>query len=128
MPATATLTAARSDQAGPPLLQIDGALTRITLRRPRLANRLELEDLQTLRDQLDRLNRDEAVRVLLLQAEGLWAGRPEQRLQRLSQRVDDAYSEWQLRRQDPAHAARTAQLQQQLRSPRQPGGHASPQP
>ena len=64
----------------------------------------------------------------LLQAEGLWAGRPEQRLQRLSQRVDDAYSEWQLRRQDPAHAARTAQLQQQLRSPRQPGGHASPQP
>ena len=64
----------------------------------------------------------------LLQAEGLWAGRTEQRWQRLSQRVDDAYSEWQLRRQDPAHAARTAQLQQQLRSPRQPGGHASSLP
>lgn len=54
----------------PPLLQIDGALARITLRRPRLANRLELEDLQTLRMQLDQLNRDEAVRVLLLAAEG----------------------------------------------------------
>ncbi|MFM8543581.1 MAG: hypothetical protein ACKOAP_01075 [Vulcanococcus sp.] len=64
----------------------------------------------------------------LLQAEGLWAGRTEQRWQRLSQRVDDAYSEWQLRRQDPAHAARTAQLHQQLRSPRQPGGHASSLP
>lgn len=60
----------------------------------------------------------------LLQAEGLWAGRAEQRLQRLSQRVDDAYSEWQLKRQDPAQLGRTAQLQQQLRSPRQPGGHA----
>jgi len=60
----------------------------------------------------------------LLQAEGLSAGRSNQRLQRLSQRVDDAYSEWQLKRHDPAHAARTAQLQQQLRSPRQPGGHA----
>jgi hypothetical protein len=64
----------------------------------------------------------------LLQAEGLWAGRTEQRLQRLSQRVDDAYSEWQMKRQDPAHAGRTAQLQQQLRSPRQPGGHASSLP
>lgn len=54
----------------PPLLEIDGALARITLRRPRLANRLEIADLQTLRDQLDRLNADAAVRVLVLAAEG----------------------------------------------------------
>ncbi|MET0517877.1 MAG: enoyl-CoA hydratase/isomerase family protein [Burkholderiaceae bacterium] len=54
----------------PPLLQIDGALARITLRRPRLANRLELEDLQTLRTQLDEVNRNHALRVLLLEAQG----------------------------------------------------------
>ena len=41
--------------------------------------------------------------------------RPQQRLVRLSKRVDDAYSEWQLRQEDPAQAARALQLQQQLR-------------
>jgi hypothetical protein len=59
---------------------------------------------------------------------GLPADRATARLQRLSQRVDDAYSEWQLRRQDPQQAARTAQLQQQLRSPHAPGGHATSPP
>ncbi|MBV8503748.1 MAG: enoyl-CoA hydratase/isomerase family protein [Paucibacter sp.] len=54
----------------PPSLLIDGALARITLRRPRLANRLELEDLRTLRRQLDQINRTPEVRVLLLEAEG----------------------------------------------------------
>lgn len=53
-----------------PLLEIDGALARITLRRPRLANRLEIADLQTLRGQLDRINAEAAVRVLVLAAEG----------------------------------------------------------
>ena len=53
-----------------PLLQIEGALARITLRRPRLANRLELEDLQTLRAQLDEVNKTNSVRVLLLAAQG----------------------------------------------------------
>jgi len=53
-----------------PLLQIDGALARITLRRPRLANRLEVADLQTLREQLAQVNANEGVRVLLLAAEG----------------------------------------------------------
>ena len=53
-----------------PALVVDGALARITLRRPRLANRLELEDLRTLRAQLDAVNRDARVRVLLLAAEG----------------------------------------------------------
>ena len=53
-----------------PQLLIEGSLARITLRRPRLANRLEIADLQTLRIQLDQVNQNEAVRVLLLAAEG----------------------------------------------------------
>ena len=53
-----------------PLLTLDGPLATVTLRRPRLANRLELADLQTLRAQLDQVNQTEAVRVLLLAAEG----------------------------------------------------------
>src|SRR4051794_27761054 len=53
-----------------PLLHIDGALARITLRRPRLANRLEVGDLQTLREQLAEVNAADGVRVLLLAAEG----------------------------------------------------------
>jgi hypothetical protein len=43
---------------------------------------------------------------------------------RLSGRLDDAYGEWRLRRRDPAAAARTRQLERQLRSPQAPGGHA----
>jgi len=54
----------------PPSLQIEGPLARITLRRPALANRLELDDLQTLRAQLDQVNALHEVRVLLLMAEG----------------------------------------------------------
>jgi hypothetical protein len=46
---------------------------------------------------------------------------------RLSGRLDDAYGEWRLRRRDPAAAARSRQLETQLRSPRSPGGH-SPEP
>jgi hypothetical protein len=46
---------------------------------------------------------------------------------RLSGRLDDAYGEWRLRRRDPAAAARTRQLETQLRSPRSPAGH-SPEP
>jgi len=53
-----------------PLLQIDGAVARIILRRPRLANRLEVTDLQTLREQLAQVNANDSVRVLLLAAEG----------------------------------------------------------
>lgn len=54
----------------PPLLSVDGGLATITLRRPRLANRLEPVDLQTLRTHLDQVNQTEGVRVLLLAAEG----------------------------------------------------------
>lgn len=61
----------------------------------------------------------------LLEAEGVTASRPRERLERLSQRVDDAYSAWQMARQDPQQSERAAQLQQQLRSPRAPGGHAT---
>lgn len=53
-----------------PLLHIDGPIARITLRRPRLANRLEVEDLRLLREQLDEVNQAMAVRVLLLSGEG----------------------------------------------------------
>ncbi|MCV2361496.1 enoyl-CoA hydratase/isomerase family protein [Paucibacter sp. TC2R-5] len=53
-----------------PLLQIDGHVARITLRRPRLANRLEIEDLRRLRAQVDQVNRAHEVRVLVLSGEG----------------------------------------------------------
>ncbi|MFM7267201.1 MAG: hypothetical protein ACKOZT_01255 [Cyanobium sp.] len=39
---------------------------------------------------------------------------------RLSPRIDDAYGEWLRRRQDPASAARTAELERQLRAPVSP--------
>ncbi|MFZ0408662.1 MAG: hypothetical protein WAM11_11205 [Cyanobium sp.] len=47
---------------------------------------------------------------------------------RLSRRLDDAYGESRLRRQDPAAAARSLELEQRLRSPRAPGGHAADLP
>lgn len=53
-----------------PRLQIDQHLARITLRRPKVANRLEIEDLQTLERQLDTVNAQTDVRVLLLEGEG----------------------------------------------------------
>ena len=53
-----------------PRLQIDQHLARITLRRPKVANRLEIEDLQTLERQLDSVNAQSDVRVLLLEGEG----------------------------------------------------------
>ncbi|MBB4845531.1 enoyl-CoA hydratase/carnithine racemase [Paucibacter oligotrophus] len=53
-----------------PTLELDGSLARITLRRPRLANRLEIEDLQTLREQLRQINANPQIRVLLLRGEG----------------------------------------------------------
>jgi len=53
-----------------PLLETAGGVARITLRRPRQANRLAVDDLATLRDLLDAVNADEAVRVLVLAGEG----------------------------------------------------------
>jgi hypothetical protein len=43
---------------------------------------------------------------------------------RLSPRIDDAYGEWRLRRQDAGATDRSRELEGWLRSPRSPGGHA----
>jgi enoyl-CoA hydratase/carnithine racemase len=53
-----------------PHLAIDGRIATITLRRPEVANRLELEDLQTLQAQVDEVNASSALLVLRLVAEG----------------------------------------------------------
>lgn len=53
-----------------PSLAIHGRIATITLRRPQVANRLELEDLQALGDQLAEVNARDDVLVLRLQAEG----------------------------------------------------------
>jgi enoyl-CoA hydratase/carnithine racemase len=54
----------------PPHLAIDGRVATITLRRPAVANRLELEDLQTLQAQVDEVDASREVLVLRLVAEG----------------------------------------------------------
>ena len=74
-----------------------------------------------------------AEEALLRLAGGANAERPSERFLRLSRRIDDAYGEWQvgrqaLGRQDPLGLARQQQLEQQLRSPRQSGGHAASRP
>ena len=53
-----------------PLLEMDGGVARITLRRPRQANRLAADDLATLRGLIDTVNVNAAVRVLVLAGEG----------------------------------------------------------
>ena len=47
---------------------------------------------------------------------------------RLSPRLDDAYGEWLLLRGNPAAQGRARQLEERLRSPQAPGGHAAPAP
>ncbi|MCP9819162.1 hypothetical protein KBZ18_06620 [Synechococcus sp. Cruz-9H2] len=57
----------------------------------------------------------------------LEGGDPEparQRRLRLSRRIDDAYAEWLLQRDDPSEAERNTVLERRLRSPREQGGHA----
>ena len=53
-----------------PLLTIEEGVARITLRRPRQANRLTVDDLATLRSFIDDVNANAAVRVLVLAGEG----------------------------------------------------------
>jgi len=53
-----------------PLLEVDAGVARITLRRPRQANRLAVEDLGTLGRILEAVNADETIRVLVLTGEG----------------------------------------------------------
>ena len=54
------------------------------------------------------------------------SARAQARRLRLSPRLDDAYGEWLLRRGDPTATERVRKLEQQLRSPAAPGGHAYP--
>lgn len=56
--------------AGLPSLVVDGRVATITLRRPQVANRLELEDLAALGEHLEMVNALDEVLVLRLQAEG----------------------------------------------------------
>ena len=58
------------------------------------------------------------------------AARTAERRLRLSRRLDDAYGEWRALQDgaEPASAERRQALQQQLRSPRSPGGHAETLP
>jgi enoyl-CoA hydratase/carnithine racemase len=54
----------------PPHLAVDGPIATITLRRPGVANRLDLDDLAVLQAQLAALEAQPGVRVLKLQGEG----------------------------------------------------------
>lgn len=53
-----------------PLLEVADGVARITLRRPRQANRLAVEDLAMLGGMLEAVNADPSVRVLVLAGEG----------------------------------------------------------
>lgn len=53
-----------------PSLVVDGHVATIRLRRPGHANRLGPQDLAVLREHLDRVNADDAVRVLRFQSDG----------------------------------------------------------
>lgn len=53
-----------------PLLEIGDGVARITLRRPRQANRLAVEDLGVLRGFIESVNANATVRVLVLGGEG----------------------------------------------------------
>jgi enoyl-CoA hydratase len=64
-------TPLNTDSSGlPPELEIDGRVATITLRRPRLANRLGLQDLVQLREQIARASGSPNVLVLRLAAQG----------------------------------------------------------
>ena len=56
------------DDGTPPLLTVDGGVATITLNRPRHHNRLHDEDLQALIGHVQTVDRDPAVRVLVLAA------------------------------------------------------------
>ncbi|KWR87553.1 enoyl-CoA hydratase/isomerase family protein [Cupriavidus sp. IDO] len=57
-------------QGQPPELAVDGHVAVITLRRPDVANRLEPEDLDLLREYLETVNGDTRVRVLRIEGQG----------------------------------------------------------
>ncbi|RDK06420.1 enoyl-CoA hydratase/isomerase family protein [Cupriavidus lacunae] len=57
-------------QGQPPELAVDGHIAVITLRRPEVANRLEPEDLDVLRQYLQTVNADSEIRVLRIEGQG----------------------------------------------------------
>ncbi len=59
-----------ADLGHSPSLHIDGAIATITLRRPAQANRLEVQDLALIEQQIEQINADVSVRVLCLTATG----------------------------------------------------------
>lgn len=61
---------------GPPTLAIDGAVARITLRRPSLRNSLNDDDLRTLLEHFGAVDADPGVRVLVLGADTHGQPRP----------------------------------------------------
>jgi len=113
-------------------------------RRPGLEGALRLQQVGQLLQELPAEQREALLEGALDQAAaaGAWglvaelldtqAALPSQkavaRRLRLSGRIDDAYGEWRWRRDDPASAPRTRQLEILLRSPRDPGGHAADLP
>ncbi|KEF43080.1 MAG: hypothetical protein ER33_02430 [Cyanobium sp. CACIAM 14] len=113
-------------------------------RRPGLSGALRLQQAVALLAELPAPQRDALLETALEQAAaaGAWglvaelldtqAALPSERAVarrlRLSGRIDDAYGEWRWLRQDPTAAARVRQLEIQLRSPRDPGGHAADLP
>lgn len=59
-----------STRAAAPLLQIDGAVATITLRRPTTHNRIEPDDVPVLRGYLRQLDADASVRVIVFASTG----------------------------------------------------------
>ena len=53
-----------------PELAVDGAVATVRLRRPLLANRLSVADIETLLTHVETLNADDSVHVVLLRGEG----------------------------------------------------------
>ncbi|WP_216901484.1 hypothetical protein [Synechococcus sp. CCY 9618] len=116
----------------------------VQARRPGLAGAERLQQAVGLLAELPAPEREALLETALEQAAavGAWglvaelldtqaalpSERALERRLRLSGRIDDAYGEWRWRRLDPASAPRVRQLEIQLRSPRDPGGHAADQP
>jgi len=79
--------------------------------------------LETALDQAAAVGAWSLVGELLDAQVALPSERARQRRLRLSPRIDDAYGEWLILRQDPAASARSSELERRLRSPEAKGGH-----
>jgi len=94
-----------------------------------LLGRLPLEEreaiLETALNQAAAAGAWSLVSELLDAQAALPSGRALARRLRLSPRLDDAYGEWLLLRDNPAARGRARELEKRLRSPQAPGGHAA---